>query len=849
MVGRFRHDAASYLFAADVLTRPTTPETGGRLDLSGPSPDNTAPATPPPRTVRLPMKQLSRPRSRLRVCKLVTLTWAALAAIGTLLAPRLPAAEGPGGRSGEQIFRQDCARCHGKAGEGTEDYPQALEGDRSVPQLARLISRTMPEDDPGTCVGEDADKVAAYIHEAFYSRAAREGTKPPRVELSRLTVRQYQNAVADLIGRFRTAGKWDGERGLHGEYFKSKSPRAGRRVIDRRDPVVRFDFGEHSPDDFLIDPFEFSISWEGSVLAPESGDYEFIVRTEHAARLFVNDTRKPLIDAWVKSGDDTEYRGTIRLIGGRAYPLRLEYSKAKQGVDDSKKKKKTPPPLVRSSVTLLWKQPKQVEEVVPERCLSPNKSPEAFVLTTPFPPDDRSVGYEKGTSISKAWDQAATDAAIEVATYVTGRLREFADATDGDKEREKKLREFSVRFTERAFRRPLTDELKQLYVDRQFQASKDLDTAVKRVVLLALKSPRFLYREAGGGLDGHDVASRLSFGLWDSIPDAALIEAAAAGKLESREQVVAQAERMVADLRAKAKVREFLLQWLKVDQVPDVSKDPKLFQGFDAAVASDLRTSLDLFLEEVVWGEASDFRQLLLTDSVYLNGRLAKLYGADLPPDAPFTKVPLDPKERAGVLTHPYLMSVFAYTSTSSPIYRGVFLARSVLGRALRPPPIAVSPLPPELHAGLTTRERITVQTSPASCITCHAMINPLGFPLEHFDAIGRYRGSENDKPVDATGSYQALSGESVTFTGARDLGTFLAGSEETHTAFVRQLFQNLVKQPIRAFGVRTQADLQKSFVEHGFSIRKLVAEVAATAALPPPDTKRLADSGPAARQ
>jgi hypothetical protein len=128
-------------------------------------------------------------------------------------------------------------------------------------------------------------------------------------------------------------------------------------------------------------------------------------------------------------------------------------------------------------------------------------------------------------------------------------------------------------------------------------------------------------------------------------------------------------------------------------------------------------------------------------------------------------------------------------------------------------------------------------------------MINPLGFPLEHFDAIGRYRGSENDKPVDATGSYQALSGESVTFTGARDLGTFLAGSEETHTAFVRQLFQNLVKQPIRAFGVRTQADLQKSFVEHGFSIRKLVAEVAATAALPPPDTKRLADSGPAARK
>ena len=132
--------------------------------------------------------------------------------------------------------------------------------------------------------------------------------------------------------------------------------------------------------------------------------------------------------------------------------------------------------------------------------------------------------------------------------------------------------------------------------------------AVKRVVLLVLKSPRFLYREIGAGRpDGYDVASRLSFGLWDSLPDQPLLDAAAAGQLATREQVVRQAERMVADLRARSKLREFFLQWLKVDQVPDIAKDPKRFPGFNEVIASDLRTSLDLFLDEVIWQRGGRF--------------------------------------------------------------------------------------------------------------------------------------------------------------------------------------------------------------------------------------------------
>ncbi len=699
-------------------------------------------------------------------------------------------------------------------------------------------------------MGEDAEKVAAYIYKMFYSKdaQARNKFRLPRIELSRLTVRQYRNAVTDLIGSFRNPGRWDLQRGLKGEYTsrgrRRREGNGGENSLNRVDPEIQFQFGTSSPipeqdalkevaakwqrTPFLLVPLrsfrafsqEFRVNWQGSVLAPETGEYEFLVRTENAIKLSVNDKTRPLIDALVKSGSDTEYRGSIYLLGGRAYPIRLEFSRSKE---------------ITSSIALEWKVPKRAFELIPRRNLSPVSMPETFVLTTPFPPDDRSAGYERGTSVSKAWDMATTDAAIEVADYVVAHLKELAGVSDDAGDREAKLREFCRRFAERAFRRPLTDEQKAFFINRQFKEVPDLETAVKRVGLLVLKSPRFLYRETGRGRpDGYDVASRLSFGLWDSLPDQVLLDAAAAGQLANHDQVALQAERMVTDLRARSKLGGFFLQWLKIDQGRDIVKDPKQFPQFGETVVSDLRTSLDLFLEDVIGSEASDYRQLLRADYVYLNGRLAPLYGANLSAGAPFQKVSLDPQERAGLLSHPYLMASFAYTATSSPIHRGVFIARSVLGRVLRPPPEAVAPLAPDLHPDLTTRQRVAIQTQPESCRTCHGMINPLGFTLEHFDTLGRYRKDEKGKSIDATGSYETRSGEQVKFSGVRDLAAYLTASGEAHSAFVQQLFHYLVKQPIGAFGSQELPSLRRFFTAHDFNIRKLMAEIMASSALTP---------------
>src|SRR5262249_47521211 len=155
------------------------------------------------------------------------------------------------------------------------------------------------------------------------------------------------------------------------------------------------------------------------------------------------------------------------------------------------------------------------------------------------------------------------------------------------------------------------------------------------------------YREVGatavsaGRSDALDVAARLSFGLWDSLPDQELVNVASAGRLATKEQVAKQAERMLADPRGKAKLREFLLTWLKADQEHDLAKDARKFPGFDASVIADLRTSLELSLDDIVWSGASDFRRLLLSDEVFLNGRLAKYYGAAPLPDIGLKKVKL----------------------------------------------------------------------------------------------------------------------------------------------------------------------------------------------------------------
>ena len=288
---------------------------------------------------------------------------------------------------------------------------------------------------------------------------------------------------------------------------------------------------------------------------------------------------------------------------------------------------------------------------------------------------------------------------------------------------------------------------------------------------------------------------------------------------------------MLADPRAHSKVQYFLHHWLQMDRAEDFAKDSTLYPGFTPEIVSDLRASLNLFLDDVVWSESSDYRRLLLEDDLFVNNRLAKFYGIETNA-GDFVKVSLDPKQRSGVITHPYLLAAFSYQKTSSPIHRGVFLTRNIVGRALKPPPMAQVFKDADFAPNLTMREKVAELTRPQACQSCHSVINPLGFSLEQYDAVGRFRTKEGGRTIDASSDYTTDDGAIVKLKGARDVAEFAVTSEHAQNAFIEQLFHQVVKQPMLAYGPDVQKRLRQSFLATGYNVQKLLADIATLSAL-----------------
>ena len=740
---------------------------------------------------------------------------------------------------GAEIYQAQCASCHGRQGEGVAGkYDEPLTGDRSLESLTRKIDRTMPEEDPELCQGEDARAVSLYIYDAFYSPAAQARLSPPERDLTRLTTPQFRSSVADLIGHFRSGSDrdWGSDRGLRHLYrspeimpeeerLKLKTnaePRKKTVRVEGRLDQVNLAWGEASPEPEKLDPLEFDVRIEGSVIAPETGHYEFIVRSENGFRLWVNNTEKTLIDAWVSSGPEVrEERASLYLLGGRAYSIVLEHFKFREK---------------SASLQLLWKPPHGVEEIIPKRQLSPSRMREVMIVATAFPADDRSLGYERGSGVSPEWDQAVTQAAIAVGEQVVAKIDELAGTKPEAQDRLEKLKAFALEFVTVAFRRPLDKATRDL-VTSQFGVAKTPELAVKRVVLYTLKSPRFLYpalAENAGPPDDHTIAARLALTLWDSLPDRRLRQAAAEKRLHEPSDVRRAAERLVTDPRARAKMDGFFHHWLELDHAEQTSKDPKAFPDFDQNALADLRTSLRLFIDEIVWSDTSDYRQLLQSNHLHLNQRLAKLYGKEVE-GSDFQRVSFDPKQRAGIVTHPYLLSAFATARATSPIHRGVFLTRNIVGMSLKSPPIAVAFEESHFKPGLTMREKVTELTRDTTCMSCHSVINPLGFSLENFDAIGRWRTKEANKPIDPVSELPLEDDRTIRLTGPRDIVNHVVKNPDGHRAFIRHLWHHLVKQPAAAYGQDTLERLQRSFAANECHIQKLLAEIASLSALQSP--------------
>lgn len=724
---------------------------------------------------------------------------------------------------GEQIYKQQCMACHGTEGQGVDEYfPDPLVGDATIGELAELISDTMPEEDPDACVAQDAVAVATYIHHDFYSEAAQVRRRPPRAALARLTADQLRQSLADVYSRVAGSPWTTTERGLEASYYNGRGWKEEDKKFTRIDSAINFDFGHEGPGEG-VEANAFHIHWAGSLKVDQTGRYEIIARSTCSFTIEFGARERELIDNHVQSEGKEEFRRTVFLVGGRCYPIK---------VDMNQRERKTEQPP--ASISLSWIPPGGVEEIIPTEQLLPSFYPAVFGLQAKLPPDDRSYGYERGNAVSRAWEESTTSAAIEFAKLAAEELYpEYRrkHKKDADENRAK-LKAFLKTLVEAAFRGPVDDRLADLYIDRQVDQCPDDVEAIKQVMLITLKSPRFLYPTLDGDRSPSvRSANRLALVLYDSLPSEDwLLKSIEKNQLTNEKSIRQAAWRMVGDYRCQAKTRAFLYEWFHLAGIDEITKDKEAYPGFDAALVADLRKSFDRFVDEVVQSETSDFRQLLQADWSYTTDRLAAFYGdawKPTQPDQAMSRSVSDSRVHVGVLTHPLLMSNLAYHRTTSPIHRGVFLTRHVLGRVLRPPNAAFSPLNPDLHPGLTTRQRVELQTGEVSCQVCHSKINAVGFALENFDATGAYREREHDQPIDASGSYITRDGETKSFNGGRELGDFLAGNQDCHRAFVESAFEHFVKQPIAAFGADQSDRLTKQFQDSGFNVRELIVSIA----------------------
>ena len=324
-------------------------------------------------------------------------------------------------------------------------------------------------------------------------------------------------------------------------------------------------------------------------------------------------------------------------------------------------------------------------------------------------------------------------------------------------------REIVRTLAHRAYRRPVTDaDLAPLMAIYEIgRAAGDFETGVARALEALLSMPAFLMRAESDPIDAPagtayrisdlELASRLSFFLWRSIPDDELLEVAGSGRLREPAVLARQTRRMLADRRATRWMNDFLGQWLQIRNLETMVPDPLRFPGFDATLREAMTRETELFFESQVRDDRSAL-DLLRADYTYLNARLADHYGIPDVYGSHFRRAPVPDASRQGLLGHGSVLTVTSYADRTSVVLRGKWVLETLLGSPPPPPPANVPPLPENDGRSKPTslRERMEQHRSNPVCASCHANLDPLGFALENFDAIGRWREDDEGAAIDS---------------------------------------------------------------------------------------------------
>ena len=381
----------------------------------------------------------------------------------------------------------------------------------------------------------------------------------------------------------------------------------------------------------------------------------------------------------------------------------------------------------------------------------PRQSPAIFQVSITGPLDDKAREPKDGSEANRTpsreriftvWpDTSDSESVQNAARKILGRLTRFA------------------------YRRPVTDADLKRPMDF-FHAGNEaggFEAGIENALSSILVSPQFLFRkektpdgvESGAAyqLSDLELASRLSFFLWSSIPDDELLSVAERGKLSDPKALEQQTRRMLADPRSRSLVNNFANQWLYLRNLNSITPNHRLFPDFDDNLRQAFRSETELFFESIL-REDRNVMDLLKANYTFLNERLAKHYQIPNVYGSRFRKVTLNPDDhRGGLLRHGSILTVTSYATRTSPVIRGNWVLKNILGTPAAPPPDDVPALEDnDVDQSLPVRERLSAHRANPACASCHDLMDPVGFALENYDAIGRWRTHQEGRPLDVSG-------------------------------------------------------------------------------------------------
>jgi hypothetical protein len=462
-----------------------------------------------------------------------------------------------------------------------------------------------------------------------------------------------------------------------------------------------------------------------------------------------------------------------------------------------------------------------------QNALGPANEASAFGLVQP---DITQVETEKF--------QKAADLIAKALVENADALSTIAPCAEGAVERDC-ARQVVETFGKRAYRAPVTDEadLERHLVLYDSGATTGYAHGIELLLRGMLQAPRFLYRvelgtderinERAVRLSPFEIASRLSYAIWETLPDPALEQAAAEGKLSTPEGIENELARLLDDPRGARAVRRFLASLIHLVDLDRVVKDETRHPDWQGApLRRSMQAGAEAFFDHVLANEGGSLSALFTSKTVLYDEHLGPYYGMSGTSD--FGTLEIADGTVSGLLTLPALLTLQAKPSESSPIYRGKFVREALLCQQLPAPPANI-PKPPEVEEGVSTRERLRQHEVSPACAGCHQLIDPVGFAFEHYDELGRYRESDGGEPVDATGELILTRDIDGPVDGVVELGQKLATSTEVRECMARQWFRFALDRFEQDMDACSMKALLDRFEESAFDLNVLPRAIIAT--------------------